>query len=108
MISFEHFAQCDIRIGLIIQADIVEGADRLIVFSIDVGEEAPRTIVSGIREFYSAPESLIGKRVPVLMNLEPRAIKGIMSEGMVLYVVGDGTLTTLEPAEEVRPGTPVH
>lgn len=106
MISFEDFSKLDIRIGKILSAEVVPDADKLLVLSIDVGEDAPRTIVSGIREYYPEPEVLIGKKVPVLLNLAPRMIRGVESQGMVLYAVGENALTTLESDAEV--GTQVH
>ena len=106
MINYDDFAKLDIRVGTITEAKKMDGADRLIVFSVDVGEEKDRQIISGIAEYYEEPESLTGKQVPVLVNLEPRKIKGVLSEGMILYVVGDEFLSTLEPGEKnIPPGT---
>jgi len=74
---------------------------------VDLGEETERQIVSGIAEHFPEPEVLIGRQVPVLLNLEPRTIRGVESQGMILYVVGDDRLTTLEPSEKTSNGTPV-
>lgn len=110
MITYDDFVKLDIKIGKIISAEKVPDADKLIQFSVDVGEEKPRVIVSGIAEHFPEPEVLIGKSVPVLTNLAPRTIHGVESQGMILYVVGDppaGGLTTLEPGVETTPGTPI-
>lgn len=98
-IKFEDFTKLDIRIGEVKSASKVEGADKLLKLSVDLGEERERIIVSGISKHYPEPEFLVGIQVPVLTNLEPRKIMGIESEGMILYVVGEGFLTTLEPGQ---------
>jgi len=108
MINYDDFAKLDIRVGTITSAKKMEDTDRLLVFSVDVGEEKDRIIVSGIAEYFEKPEVLVGRQVPVLMNLKPRKIKGYTSEGMILYTVGDGFLTTLEPGEKnIPPGTQI-
>jgi len=106
-INYDDFAKLNIKVGKILSADKVEDADKLIKFSVDVGEEDPRTIVSGIAKHFLDPDVLIGKSVPVLVNLAPRTIRGVESQGMILYVVGDESLTTLEPGDETNPGTPI-
>ncbi|MBU1557639.1 methionine--tRNA ligase subunit beta [Patescibacteria group bacterium] len=106
-IQFEDFAKLDIRIGTIKTAEKVEDADRLFVFKVDVGEENERQIISGVAEYFSEPEDLVGKQVPVLMNLEPRRIRGIESQGMILYVSDEEGLTTLEPGREMISGSVV-
>ena len=121
MINYEDFQKLEIKIGKIIEAEIVPEADRLLKFRVDLGPSDAkalegegvrhdiRQIVSGVREYYPDPQILIGKSVPVLANLEPRMIKGIESQGMILYVVGDGeNFTTLEPNKSVPPGTTVR
>lgn len=67
-----------------------------------------RQILSGIAEYYPDPSVLVGKQVPVLANLPVRTIRGLESQGMVLYAVGGGLLTTVGPAQEVPNGTPVQ
>jgi len=109
MISYDDFAKLDIRIGTITEAEKVEGADKLLRLMVDLGEEKDRQIVSGIAPHFSDPQVLLGRQVPVLINLEPREIRGVESQGMILYVVGDGFLHTLEPGEKnVPPGTPIR
>lgn len=107
MITIDDFAKLDIRIGTILSAEKVPEADRLLRFSVDVGEEAPRQILSGIAEYFSDPNELVGRQVPVIVNLAPRIIRGIESQGMILYAVGENILTTLSPAREVTSGTRV-
>ncbi len=107
-ISIEDFAKLKIKIGKILSAEKIPEADKLIKLMVDVGEEAPRQILSGIAMHYPDPSVLVGKEVPVLTNLLPRVIRGHESQGMILYAVGDGEhFTTVEPAKEVPIGTPV-
>jgi|SRR3989344_6603998 len=109
MINLDDFKKLDIRIGKILEAEIVPEADRLLKFKVDIGNSEVRTIISGVREHYPDPQLLVGKSVPVLTNLEPRLIKGIESQGMILYVVGESdNFTTLEPSKSVSSGTIVR
>jgi methionyl-tRNA synthetase len=83
-ISVEELAKVDLRVGLVLSADLVEGADKLLKLSIDLGEaKGPRTIFAGLRSAYE-PAALIGKRVVVVANLKPRKMRFGVSEGMVL------------------------
>lgn len=103
-IDIDTFAQIEIRIGTVLAAELVPETDKLIKCTVDFGEEAPRTIVSGIAHLRD-PEALIGKQLPYIINLEPRTIKGIESNGMLLGV-GDGeTFALLHPDVPVPPGT---
>lgn len=107
-ILIEDFAKLNIKIGKILSAEKVPEADKLIKFTVDVGEETPRQILSGIAMHYPDPSILVGKLVPVLANLAPRTIRGYESQGMILYVVGEGEhFTTIEPAKEIPSGTPI-
>ncbi len=107
-ISYEDFAKLDIRIGTIASVELVEGADRLLKLSVDIGEEQPRQIISGIREFFAEPQELVGKQCPFLINLEPRTIRGLESQGMILAGGEGDTFTLLHPAATVPPGTAIH
>ena len=80
-ITFDDFLKVDLRVAEIKACEDVEGADKLYKLTIDVGEE--RTIVAGIKLYYSK-EELIGKKIAVVTNLEPRKLRGILSHGMLL------------------------
>ncbi|NCN58903.1 methionine--tRNA ligase subunit beta [Candidatus Roizmanbacteria bacterium CG22_combo_CG10-13_8_21_14_all_38_20] len=101
-ITFEDFAKLDIRIGTIVEAEAVEGADKILKLVVDLGDEK-RTIAAGIAEFYT-PEELIGKQVPVLTNLEPRTFRGVESQGMIL-AAGDKEPILLHPDKVIANGT---
>jgi methionine--tRNA ligase beta chain len=107
-ISYEEFAKLEIRIGTIVSVALVEGADRLLQLKVDVGEETPRQIISGIREFFVDPQVLVGRQCPFLLNLEPRMIRGLESQGMIL-AGGEGAIfTLLHPETAVPQGTVIH
>lgn len=106
MVTFEDFKKLDIRIGKVLSAERVEGTDKLVRLEIDLGKEK-RQLVAGIAEVYE-PESLIGKELPILVNLEPREFRGIESQGMILAVDVDGKPVLLHPDEEVPPGSTVR
>jgi methionyl-tRNA synthetase len=96
-VSFEQFSAMDIRIGTILEAEKVAKTKKLLKLKIDTGLDQ-RTIVSGIAEYYE-PEQIIGKQVSVLINLEPREIKGILSQGMILMSESlDGNLSFVAPS----------
>ncbi len=103
IISFDDFKKLDIRIGKVISAERVEGADKLIKLQIDFGKEK-RQIVAGMAEFFD-PEHFIGKEIPILINLEPRSFKGVESQGMILAADVGGKPVLLHPEKEVPPGS---
>ena len=103
-ISFDDFGRMDLRIGTIIAAEKVAKTKKLLKLTIDLGLEQ-RTIVSGIAEHF-IPEALIGQQVQVLLNLAPREIKGIQSQGMLLMAENaDGSLALMQPGAPVRNGS---
>lgn len=102
--SFDDFQKIDLRVGTILEATKVKKADRLIALKVDTGIDV-RTIVSGIAESFT-PEEVIGKQVMVLMNLAPRKIKGIESQGMLLLTdKPDGKLAFVSPEETATNGS---
>ncbi len=89
LVNYDDFGKLEIRAGLIVEADAPEWSEKLIRYVIDFGEElGKRTLFSGIRAFYT-PEELVGKKVPVILNMAPKKMGQEFSEGMVLMV--DGT-----------------
>jgi methionyl-tRNA synthetase len=104
IITFEDFAKVDLRIGTIIEAEKMPKANKLLVLKVDTGIDV-RTIVSGIAEHFT-PEEVLGKRVTVLVNLAPRALRGVESEGMLLLTNNaEGKLVFVNPdAEDVING----
>jgi methionyl-tRNA synthetase len=104
-IEFEDFSKIDLKTGTILKAAKVKKADRLLELQVDMGFEE-RTIVSGIAEHY-APEDIIGQQVVVVTNLEPRKLRGIVSQGMILMAEEDGKLVFVAPSEKLNSGSGV-
>lgn len=106
LVSFDDFQKMDIRIGTILEAKKVEKADKLYELKVDTGMDV-RTIVSGIAEHFTL-EEIVGKQAMVLANLAPRKIRGIESNGMLLFAdKADGKLTFINPEEETPNGVQV-
>lgn len=105
-ITYDDFQKLDIRIVKIVKVEEIEGADKLYKLTLDAGEElGEKTIAAGIKSWY-APEDLVGKSVPYLANLEPRKLRGVLSQGMLL-AADAGRAILLHPEAEVRPGSVV-
>ena len=102
-VSFEEFRKLDIRIGRVLEAGKVKGADRLILLKIDFGD-CRRQVVAGMAEFLE-PEHFEGKEIPILLNLETKKFRGVESQGMVLAAEADGRPVLLHPEKDVPPGT---
>ena len=103
-ISFEDFQKLDIRIGKVVTAEPVEGADKLLKLVFDLGDEE-KQVLAGLAQFVNDPSDLIGKQMPVLVNLEPRRMRGLDSNGMILAANADGRPVLLCPEEEIPPGS---
>lgn len=129
-ITFEEFKRIEIKIGKVISVEKVENADKLLKLTVDFGPDErseggrlrsdsgdkggvseantsrdERQIVSGIAEFYQ-PDELEGKKLPFIVNLEPRTFKGVESQGMLMAVAGDKPVLLL-PAEDVAEGSEI-
>ena len=106
-ITFDQFSTLDIRVGTILSAEKVAKTKKLLKLSIDTGLDQ-RTVVSGIAEYFE-PEQIIGKQVSILINLEPREIKGILSQGMILMAENsDGKLDFVSPFTTLQNGSVVR
>lgn len=104
-VTIEEFEKLDIKIGQIVNCEKVEDADKLLRLEVNFGGEK-RQIVSGIAEFYK-PEDLVGKLCPFIVNLEPRTIRGLESQGMIMAADVDGTAVLLHPDREIPEGSMV-
>jgi methionyl-tRNA synthetase len=105
-VDFPDFQKLDLRIGTVIMAEKHPDADKLLRLLIDTGEEKPRQIIAGLAEHYS-PETITGRQVTVLVNLRPKKLRGLESQGMVLAVRSGGGLALLAPGEKVDNGSKV-
>jgi methionyl-tRNA synthetase len=89
LISIDTFAQVDLRVGQILSAERIPNADKLLRLSVALGEAEPRQLLAGIAEFY-APEELVGQKIIVVANLQPRTLRGLESRGMLLAADAEG------------------
>ena len=105
IITYDDFAKLDIVLGNIISVAAVPNADRLLRLEVEVGEASPRQIISGIRGYFTDPQVLVGKMCPFVLNLEPRTIKGLESQGMILAADYDDTFALFEPSVALPAGT---
>ncbi|HLD78155.1 MAG TPA: methionine--tRNA ligase subunit beta [archaeon] len=101
-IAFSDWERLDIRIGTVTAAERVSGADKLLKLTVDLGEEA-RQLVAGIA-LHCAPEQLVGKQVPLLANMEPKKLRGLESDGMLLVAQDGADLVLLHPERAVQNG----
>lgn len=107
-LTIEEFSKIEARIGVVLSAEAVEGSEKLIKLTLDFGEPSPRQILSGIRKWYE-PETLLGKRMLFVVNLAPRMMMGLESQGMLMAVDGvDGAPVFLVPEKDVHSGSRVR
>jgi methionyl-tRNA synthetase len=107
VIGYDDFARVELKVARILAAQAVPKADKLLQLSVDVGEPAPRTIVAGIAQSYPDPAALVGRRIVVVANLEPRPLRGILSQGMLLAAGESPNLQLVSVGEGIAPGTRV-
>jgi methionyl-tRNA synthetase len=108
MINIEEFKKIEIKLGEILEAEKIPDTDKLLKLKVNMGEEAPRQIVSGIATYFPDPSVLIGRKCVFVANLEPRIIRGFESQGMILALSSeDGKFSLLSPDSEagLLPGT---
>jgi methionyl-tRNA synthetase len=101
IVKFEEFKKMDLRVAKILEVEDVPGADRIYLLTVDIGDEK-RKIVAGIKPWYKK-EELIGKNIVMIVNLEPKTIRGIESKGMLLATLFDNKLSILTTDKEEVP-----
>lgn len=106
MISIDDFKKTEIRIGEILSAEKIPDTDKLLKLSVNFGEENPRQIVSGISAYFPEASVLVGKKCAFVTNLEPRVIRGLESQGMILAASNeDGSFSLLEAHSSMPVGS---
>lgn len=107
-ITYGDFQKLDIRIGKVLTAEGVPNTDKLIHLTVDIGRDEVRHLVAGMKDYYE-PEEMVGKLIVVLANLEPRKMRGIVSNGMLLAASADNfkTVKLLTVDSEMPPGSKV-
>ncbi len=106
MISIDDFVKLEFKIGTVTEASEIEGSDRLLKLVVDLGEEAPRQVLSGIKQWY-APEDLLNKQFVFVSNLEPRKMMGLESQAMIMAADGEKPVPLI-PQEEVPNGSKIR
>ena len=104
LIKFDDFAKVDMRIGTVLLAEDIEGSEKLIKMEVDFGDLGKRQILAGIKSWYG-PEDLVGKQLPFVINIEPRKMMGLESQGMILAADSNDGAVILLPDQTVINGT---
>lgn len=113
MITIDDFAKVELRVGTVLEAEDVEESEKLLKLKVDLGEEESRQILAGVKQWYK-PEDFAGKQVVVVVNLEPRTMMGLESQGMMLAADSeDGPVfltvpKSLPAGRQVPPGTKIR
>lgn len=107
MISFDDFSRLELKVGTILDAEEVEGSEKLLKLMVDLGEEKPRQILAGVRKWYK-PEDFMGKQVVAVVNLEPCTMMGLESQGMMLAADCEDGPVFLTVPKEVSAGTKIR
>ena len=106
-ITIEDFSKVELRVGQVLSAERVKGADKLLHLKVDIGEAEPRSIVAGIAEAYG-PEALVGRKVVIVANLAPRKLRGLTSNGMIVAASVEGGKPVLASfLEDIPVGAPL-
>ncbi len=115
MVKFEQFKEIELKVAKVLEAERVEGSEKLLKLKVDIGEESPRQILAGVGKVYQ-PEEIVGREIIVIANLEPRMLMGLESQGMLLAANDGGPASAeatagkpvlLRPDREVPPGSPI-
>lgn len=107
-VKFDVFEKVELKVAEVINCQKVEGADKLLQFRLDAGDDQDRQILSGIAEFYPDPSELIGKKLVIVANLKPRKMRGLISQGMILSAeAADGSLQVIEAPKGMPNGSEV-
>ena len=105
MVNFDDFKKLDLRIAKILKAEKIEGSNKLLKFQIDIGDEE-KQLVAGLAKHYN-PEDLVGREIVVVVNLEPKKLMGVESQGMLLAASRDDDIVLLQPDREIEPGSKI-
>lgn len=107
-ITYDDFAKLQIVIGTITAVDEVVDSNKLLKLTVDIGTETPRQILSGIKKYFTDPQSLVGVQTPFLINLETKIIAGLESQGMILAASSDESFSLLTVQQPLASGATVR
>jgi methionyl-tRNA synthetase len=105
MINIDEFKKTEITVGEIQSVELIEGSEKLLKLTVDFGEERPRTVLSGIKKYFSDPQELVGVRCAFVTNLEPRPLMGMTSEAMILAVSTEEAFSVFKVPNNIPVGT---
>lgn len=106
IVTYDEWRKLDLRVAEVVEAKEHPEADKLLILKITIGKEE-RTIVAGIKPQYK-PEDLVGKKIVVFTNLQPRALRGVTSEGMLLAAVDGDNVVLLQPEQDIPSGAKIQ
>lgn len=106
-ITIDDFIKVEMKVGTILAVEEIEGSDKLLKLTVNLGEENPRQVLSGIKQWYSK-ETLEGKQAVFVTNLEPRVMMGLESQAMIMAVDGEKGPILLAPSEKVPNGAKIR
>lgn len=107
-ISYDDFAKLTIVVGTITAVEEVPDSNKLLKLTVDVGEEVPRQILSGIKKYFSDPQTLVGTQTPFLINLEAKVIAGLESQGMILAASNETDFSLLTLSQPLPAGSQIR
>lgn len=107
MVNYKAFAKVELKVGTVLEAQDLEDSEKLIKLKVDLGEETPRQILAGIKQWYK-PEDFVGKQVIIVANLEPRMMMGLESQGMMLAADSENGPIFLTVPKNVPAGTKIR
>ena len=107
MATIDDFFKIEMKVGKILSAENIEGSDKLLKLSVSFGEENPRTVLSGIKKYFSDPQILVGKKYGFVTNLDPRPMMGFESQAMILAASDGDNISLFEIAENIPEGTKI-
>lgn len=111
MATYDDFTKIEIKIGQIKRAEEIEDSDKLLLLSVDLGEDEPRTVVSGIKKYFDSPGDLVDKKCAFVTNLDPRPIMGHESQAMIMAAHNEddpSEFSLLEVSDEMKPGAKIN
>jgi methionyl-tRNA synthetase len=106
-VTIDDFAKLEFKVGTVLEAEEIEGSEKLLKLSVDLGEETPRQVLSGIKLYYK-PEDIKGKQFVFITNLEPRKMMGLESQAMIMAADAEGDVVLLIPEKEVPAGSKIR
>lgn len=107
MITIDDFLKVELKVGTVLEAEEIEESEKLIKLKVDLGEEEPRQVLAGVKQWYKADE-FVGKQVVIVANLESRMMMGLQSQGMMLAADSQDGPIFLTTAKKAAPGTKIR